>query len=53
MEDRSVPLSWGQQLFAAARPPKNFVALQDGEHADLARHGLIGAMQDFLRTNLD
>ena len=53
IEDRSVPLSWGQQLFAAAPNPKNFVALPDGGHADLERHGLIGAMQDFLRTNLD
>ena len=52
-EDRSVPLSWGQQLFAAAPDLKTFVALPNGGHADLARHGLIGAMQDFLRTNLD
>lgn len=53
VEDRSVPLFWGQQLFSAAVAPKSFVALPDGGHADLARHGLIGAMQDFLHKHLD
>lgn len=53
MEDRTVHLSWGQQLSDAAPTPKIFVALPGGGHADLARHGLIEAMQDFLRVNLD
>ena len=47
-DDRAVPLLWGQQLFAAAREPKSFVALRDGGHADLVRHGLIGVMREFL-----
>lgn len=48
IKDRDVPLLWGKQLFEAASVPKRFVALPDGGHADLAKHGLISVMRDFL-----
>lgn len=50
--DGAVPLLWGQQLYAAAPEPKQFITLPEGEHADLARHGLIGALQEFLRNRV-
>ena len=52
-KDQSVPLPWALQLFAAAPDPKSFVALPDGGHADLARQGLIRAMQAFLSDQID
>jgi uncharacterized protein len=51
-EDRSIPLSWGQRLFVASPEPKSFVALPGGGHSDLARYGLIEAMQGFLREQI-
>jgi pimeloyl-ACP methyl ester carboxylesterase len=52
-KDGDVPLLWGQQLFAAAPEPKQFITLPDGDHADLAKHGLIAALQEFLRNRVD
>lgn len=51
--DRDVPLAWGQQLFAAAPRPKTFAALPGGGHANLAAHGLIGVMKDFLDKQVE
>lgn len=53
VNDADVPLLWGQQLFDAAVAPKSFVALPGGDHADLAKHGLIAAMQEFLRVRVE
>lgn len=52
-KDASVPILWGRQLYDAATAPKRFVELQDGGHADLATHGLIAALRDFLRDMPD
>lgn len=51
--DMDVPLAWGQQLFAAAPDPKTFVDLPGGGHANLAAHGLIGVMKDFLDKQVE
>ncbi len=51
--DMDVPLAWGQQLFAAAPHPKTFAALPGGGHANLAAHGLIGVMKDFLNKQVE
>lgn len=53
IKDEDVPLLWGQQLFAAASGSKRFVVLPGGGHADLAKHGLVGVVQDFLRNRVD
>ena len=51
--DVAVPLLWGRQLFTAASGPKTFVELPKGGHADLAAHGLIEAIEDFLHQKFD
>jgi len=50
--DQSVPFIWGQQLYAAASGPKIFSELPGGGHANLALHGLIAVMKDFLGKHL-
>ena len=52
-KDIAVPLLWGRQLYDKARAPKDFVELPSAGHADMAEHGLIAAMQDFLRNRVD
>jgi uncharacterized protein len=52
-KDSDVPLVWGKQLYDAATAPKQFVELPEAGHADLAKHGLIPAIQDFLRNRVD
>ena len=51
--DLAVPILWAQQLFDKAQSRKQFVELPDAGHSDLAQHGLIAAMQDFLRNRVD
>jgi len=52
-DDLAVPIAWGRQLYDKARAAKLFVELPGAGHADLAQHGLIAAMQDFLRNPAD
>ena len=52
-KDSEVPLIWAQQLYDAAAGPKHFVAIPEGAHVDLAQHGIVALMQDFLRNWLD
>jgi dipeptidyl aminopeptidase/acylaminoacyl peptidase len=52
-KDRDVPLLWGRQLYDASTAPKRFVEVPDGGHADLAKHGLIPEMRDFLGMRVD
>ena len=47
-EDADAPPARGRLVFDAAHGPKDFVELAGGHHADLARHGLIPAIRDFL-----
>lgn len=51
--DAYVPLIWGRQLYEAALGQKQFMALAGGGHVDLAQHGLIAALQDFLRNRAE
>lgn len=52
-DDSSVPLPWARQLFDKARAPKVFVEVAGASHADLAEHGLISVVQDFLDRTAD
>jgi uncharacterized protein len=52
-KDSDAPLIWGRQLYTAATAPKQFVELPEAGHTDLAKHGLIPAMQEFLRNRVD
>ncbi|NJM81818.1 MAG: hypothetical protein HC844_04345 [Tabrizicola sp.] len=47
--DSEVPIGGAEELHAAATGPKSFVRLENGNHADLASHGLIPAIIAFLQ----
>lgn len=51
--DSEIPVLWGRQLCDAAADPKRFVAVPAAGHSDLADHGLIPILQDFLRERVD
>jgi fermentation-respiration switch protein FrsA (DUF1100 family) len=46
--DRVVPLRFGEQLFALANEPKQFVRFPDGGHEDLDRYDHLAAARKFL-----
>lgn len=46
--DRVVPFRLGQQLYAMANEPKQFVPFPDGGHEDLDRYDHLTAARDFL-----
>ncbi|MBD2310082.1 alpha/beta hydrolase [Desertifilum sp. FACHB-1129] len=48
-EDRTIPFSHGQQLYAAANEPKFFIPIEGGEHNDLMGEQYDRAIQDFRR----
>jgi alpha-beta hydrolase superfamily lysophospholipase len=53
--DTTVPLRLGQQLFAAANPPKRWLTIEGGAHSDLNRVGQVPyqtALGFFLRDYL-
>jgi len=53
--DTTVPLQLGQQLFAAANPPKHWLTIEGGAHSDLNRVGQVpyqAALELFLRDYL-
>jgi uncharacterized protein len=52
-DDLAVPIPWGRELFDKARAEKVFIELPGAGHADLAGHGLIAAIQEFLRSTVD
>ena len=52
-KDRDVPVVWGRALYDAASAPKRFVEIPAAAHANLAQHGLIPALQEFLQKPLD
>ena len=51
--DSAVPVLWARQLYDKASAPKNFVELAGANHTDLAQHGLIGILQDFLHKSVE
>jgi fermentation-respiration switch protein FrsA (DUF1100 family) len=47
-QDRIIPISYGERLFALANEPKQFVRFPNGEHENLDRFGALQAARDFL-----
>lgn len=50
-EDRVIPFSMGEAMFAAANEPKHFVAMAGADHATLVRDGVYTHIFEFL-TNI-
>ena len=48
-QDRMVPYEMGQKLFQAAKGPKTFVTIPDGDHTHNLENAT-GAISDFLRS---
>jgi fermentation-respiration switch protein FrsA (DUF1100 family) len=46
--DRTVPMRFGERLYALANEPKRFVRLPDAGHNDLDLHGAMAATRQFL-----
>jgi uncharacterized protein len=46
--DATVPMSYGERLFAMIKAPKQFVRFTGGGHSDLDSFGALGAVRDFL-----
>jgi uncharacterized protein len=47
-QDRVIPVSYGERLFALANEPKQFVQFARGEHENLDQYGALQAARDFL-----
>ncbi len=47
--DATVPIAFGEKLFALANEPKRFVRFARGGHNDLDDHGALEAVREFLR----
>lgn len=47
-QDRVIPVSFGERLFALANEPKHFIRFARGEHENLDQHGALQAARDFL-----
>lgn len=53
--DRTIPMRLGQKLFAAANPPKQWLAIEGGDHSDLDQVGHApyqAALQRFMNDYL-
>jgi fermentation-respiration switch protein FrsA (DUF1100 family) len=50
--DRIVPFRMGEQLYAAANEPKQFVRFADGGHEDLDRYDHLAAARTFIAQYL-
>jgi uncharacterized protein len=46
--DPVIPLHFGEQLFAAAHQPKQFVRFPEGGHDDLGNYGAIETARQFI-----
>ena len=46
--DTTIPVRFGERLFALARQPKQFVEFPDGGHADLGAHGALETARRFI-----
>ena len=47
-QDRIIPVSYGERLYALANEPKHFVRFARGEHENLDQFGALQAVRDFL-----
>lgn len=52
LRDRVVPFRLGEQLYAIANEPKEFVRFPDGDHEDLDRYDHLAAARKFLAQHL-
>jgi len=46
--DRTIPIAFGERLFALAHEPKQFVRLPEGGHADLDNYGAMATARRFI-----
>jgi fermentation-respiration switch protein FrsA (DUF1100 family) len=46
--DATVPIAYGERLFAIIKAPKQFVRFPDGGHSNLDSFGALNAVRDFL-----
>jgi fermentation-respiration switch protein FrsA (DUF1100 family) len=46
--DQTIPISFGERLFAMAAEPKRFVRFPRGRHEDLGNYGVVGVVLRFL-----
>jgi fermentation-respiration switch protein FrsA (DUF1100 family) len=53
VQDRTVPIAMGEQLFDLANKPKHIVRFLDGGHEDLDNNGALLAVARFLAGELD
>lgn len=47
-KDQTIPIAFGEKLFALAHEPKQFVRIPDGGHDDLANFGMIEIARGFI-----
>jgi fermentation-respiration switch protein FrsA (DUF1100 family) len=48
--DATIPLRFGERLFARAREPKQFVRFPEGGHNDLDNYGAIETARQFINA---
>ena len=46
--DPTIPIAFGEQLFALARAPKQFARFPEGGHNDLGEYGAIEIARRFI-----
>ena len=47
-QDQTIPIAFGERLFALAREPKQFVRIPGGGHDDLGSFGAIEIARNFI-----
>jgi hypothetical protein len=47
-QDATIPIAFGERLFAMAREPKRFVRFDGGGHADLGNFGAVETARQFI-----
>jgi hypothetical protein len=47
-QDATIPIVFGERLFAMAREPKHFVRFDEGGHADLENFGAVETARQFI-----
>jgi hypothetical protein len=50
VQDATIPIAFGERLFALAREPKRFVRFEGGGHADLGNFGAVETARQFINA---
>ena len=50
VQDATIPIAFGERLFALAREPKRFVRFDGGGHADLGNFGAVETARQFINA---